>query len=135
GRVIDEDRCVREPARGFRESWPVLIPHASGSCSLCVDPRLRRKEALCELLRAHLERENDDPHRLLGMQCSITGERERKGGLSHGRPRRNDDQIRTLPTTGHIVQLAEATRDAGNSALSTMDVLQSLKRLLQYVVH
>ena len=58
----------------------------------------------------HFERE--DGHRLLQLERHVLRDVQRQRGLSHRRPRRQDEQVAAVQPAGHFVELGEAGADA-----------------------
>ena len=86
GRVVDEQRRLREPVRRLHDLAPARRGHLALAQVVALDRRLRRDEALGELGLRHLEREQRDG--LLGLERGVLGE------VRHQRAVVDDDVVR-----------------------------------------
>ena len=60
---------------------------------------------------------------------------EREGGLAHARPRRYNDQIRTLQTAGLFVQIVKARRDSRNFIFILRCRVDNLEIFEQHILY
>ena len=110
GRVVDEQRRAHQLRRGHLQALPLLGIEIAGAEFLAVHARAGAQHAREQRLLRHFERK--DGHRLIQLGRHVLGDIQGQGGLPHGRPRRQDDQLAGVHPAGHLVQLAEAGADA-----------------------
>ena len=92
--VVDEDLGLGEAPGGGGQPMPVRRIEVTGSHRMSVDLRLGTEHSLHELLRRHLEAENE--HRATEMHPDVLRDVQRERRLAHTRSRRDDDEIRRL---------------------------------------
>ncbi len=93
---------------------------------LAVDPGLGAQHPLHQLLLRHLQREDRDAS--LRLDRGVGRDVEAEGGLPHGRPSGDDDQLRPLEPRGHLVQVYEAGRNPGNPFAALLERFDALHR-------
>ena len=95
---------------GEGQILPVLSPERTGAEGLTVDARLRREDAVGQLLLGHFEAE--DGHRHLLLHGDTGGDVQRKAGLTHTGAGGEDDEVAAAEAGEDGIQQAEAGRDA-----------------------
>ena len=125
-------RRLGQPLAGLEDLRPAVLGHPAPAQLLALDPGLRGDEALRELGLGHLEREQRDraaasarpEHRVLG----DVGDQRR---LAHRRARGEHDQVARLKAAGHLVEVLEARRRAGQRRLRRRQAVELVGLLVE----
>ena len=97
-----------------------------------VDARLGGEQAQRERALGHLEREDRDL--LAVIDRRVARDVERQGRLAHAGPRGEDDELARLQAAGHLVEVLEARRHAGQLAGALHQRLDVVERVVHLVV-
>src|SRR5438132_2074841 len=133
GRVVDVDGRLREPARGVGEARPVARVEVTRAHLVRIHAPLRAEETLDELLLGHLEAQDEDA--TLAPHARVLGDVHGEGGLAHGGPPRNDDEIARLEARGLLVEPGEARGQSGDVLLLVVELLDLLEGALEDGAH
>src|ERR1700682_3660845 len=117
--MTQNSRRTTEP----HELFVVQLPFAA---ALCIHTAFGSKEALNELLLAHLQREKRD--RNIVIERGVLGNVEHESGFPHRWTGGDDDEIRGLETCRELVKILESAGDARNRTTSALDLLAPLHR-------
>ena len=126
GRVVDPDRRVlRMPAararRGKSSSRSMPLR------SFCASMRASDVSIRCTSDSLLISSEKNATGTLL-LDRRVLRDVERERRLSHRRTRRDDDEVRRLEARRHLVEIAEAARDAGDRLAAALERLDALHR-------
>ena len=125
GGVIDIHLALLEQqAHGGREPPPILIIELTGPHLGLIDTTDRGEHTHDDLLGGHLQRE--DEHRFVGGEGRMFAQVHGKSGLAHGGTGRHDNQIRSLQTGGHLVEIAVTARHPGHAVVGGLEQLFNL---------
>ena len=130
-RVVDEDARLGERAERVRQPAVVLLAQEAAAEPVRVDARLGGQHAHEQLLLRHLEAEEADGH--VGRGADVLRDVEDEAGLAHRRPRRDEDQVRRLQAGGHLVEIDEAGRHAGDEPLVLLQLLDRREAALHEI--
>ena len=130
-RVVDEDLRLAERADRLRQPAPVALAEEAAAQPVRVDARLAGEHAQEQLLLRHLEAEDADRH--VGLGPDVLRHVQHQAGLPHRRARGDDDQVRRLQARGHLVEIGEAGRDAGDQLLARVQLLDRVEAGLRQV--
>ena len=130
-RVVDEDLRLAERADRLRQPAPVALAEKAAAQAVRVDARLGGQHAEEQLLLRHLEAEDADRH--VGLGADVLGDVEDQAGLPHRRPGRDDHQVGRLQAGGHLVEIGEPGRDAGDQLLARVQLLDRVEAGLREV--
>ena len=114
---IDEHRHVLHPADRAGQPRPVVIVEAPRAQSVAVDPTDRTEHPRRQLACPHLHGEHRD--RQAGLERDVFTEIQTKRSLTHRWAARDDDEITTLQTRGHAVEIGITRRYAGDVTTTT----------------
>ena len=130
-RVVDEDARLGERAERVRQPAVVLLVEVAGAEPVRVDPRLGGQHAHEQLLLRHLEAEEADRH--VGRGADVLRDVQDEAGLAHRRPGGDENQVRRLQPRGHLVEVDEAGRHAGDQPLVLLQLLDGREAALHEV--
>ena len=98
-----------------------------------VDPGIHGDETVAQRFFGHFQREND--HALVFLHGHVLGDVQCESGLTHGRTRRDDDEVGLVQAVHPLVQILEVGGDAGQRAASFAGFLDGLEVRAQHVLH
>src|SRR5216117_151749 len=129
GTVVDENRRFREPTRRSSETVPVRCDQLPSPHGQRVNLAFRGQHSLHQLLRGHLEAE--EQHLAPQLDADVLGYRERERCLAHARTAGNEDKVRGLKTRRLLVKLGDARGNTGDALLSLIQMLDVLERVVE----
>ena len=129
--VVDEHPRLGERAERVRQPAVVLLAQVAAAEPVRVDPRLGRQHAHEQLLLRHFQAEEADGH--VGLGADVLRDVEHEAGLAHRRARRDQHQVRRLQARGHLVEIDEAGRHAGDQPLVLLQLLDGREAALHQI--
>ena len=116
GSVVHEDRSIRKARSRLGQPRPLIIFYKAPAQAGLADPGLGAQQTLGHLVAGHLQAEDQHRDRHDFTQGGVPGNVQGKGGLSHGRPGRQQDQVARLQAASQLVQVFVTGGQAGNPA-------------------
>ena len=130
-RVVDEDARLGERAERVRQPAVVLLAQEPTAEPVRIDAGLGRQHAHEQLLFRHLEAEEADRH--VGRRADVERDVEHEARLPHRRPRRDEHEVGRLEAGGHLVEIDETGRHAGDQALVLLQLLDRREAALHEI--
>ena len=90
----------------------VLADQRAGTHLVLIEPPHRTDQSHRQLHRAHFHAEHRN--RQSGRERDVLADVERERGLAHARPAGDDNEIALLQSRGHVIEIGEAGRHAGD---------------------
>src|SRR2546429_1732820 len=122
-------RRFGEPTRRSSETVPVRCDQLPSPHGQRVNIAFRGQHSLHQLLRGHLEAE--EQHLAPQLDADVLGDRERERCLAHAGTAGNEDKVRGLKTRRLLVKLGDARGNTGDALLSLIQMLDVLERVVE----
>ncbi len=126
GRVIDENRSVRQLLHRPHHFLRVVLPQRTGAHLVRIHSRLRTQQAHQQRFARHFQREH--AHHLLIFDRGVLRNVHDERGLAHGRPRRNDHQIGTLQARRHLIEIGIVRRQSRDALAALQQRIDRAER-------
>ena len=130
---VNVQRHGAQAVDGVCQTRPFFIGQFAGAQMALVDAANRAHHTNSQLGGAHFHGKHR--HRQAFVQGHMLGNVDRKGGLAHGRPGRQHDQVAGLQTRGHAIQVVKASGDAGDVIGVVGHLLDPVHQLNDQGVH
>ena len=131
GGVVNEQRGRRQLARRAGELREVALGQEAVADVTQVHPRARTQHTQHERFGGHFQAEH--AHGQLLVNRHMLGDVHGERSFAHRRPRGDDDHFARMQPAGHLVQVGEPGGDAGQHALTVVEILDRGDGILDQV--